>query len=157
MKCEKCGKYEATTHIRTVANGIVYEKNLCSYCAEAEGLGVTPHNSIDMLFSSLLGEVKPQVTKKCPLCGAAFSTIAESGKVGCAECYDTFREELLPYIKRLHGSTKHIGNTPESVIIQKDTVLELREELRRLITEEKYEQAAIIRDRIKLMEAQTNE
>ena len=46
MKCEKCGKYEATTHIRSVINGVVREYNLCSECAANEGYSGSAHNSL---------------------------------------------------------------------------------------------------------------
>ena len=157
MKCEKCGKYEATTHIHTLSNGVVSEKYLCSLCAEDEGLGVTHHNSIDLLFSSLLGDIKPKETKKCTFCGATFSQITEKGKVGCAKCYEAFRSELLQYIKRVHGSTEHVGNVPNSSIPEMDSVAQLREELNILIKEENYEQAAVVRDKIRQMEAESNE
>ena len=39
---------------------------------------------------------------------------------------------------------------------QKDGTEELREELKRLIAEENYEQAAVIRDKIRETEAQNN-
>ena len=160
MLCEKCGKYAATTHIRSVVNGVVIEKNLCDSCAANEGLGVIPQNPIGSMLASMFGEVlesKPQNMKRCPVCGATFKDIAESGKAGCADCYKTFKAEFLPYLKRIHGSTKHIGSIPLTYVTEKDSILELREELSRLISEENYEQAAVVRDKIKSLEAGKNE
>lgn len=156
MLCSKCGKYNATTHIRTVVNGVVIEKNLCSMCAATEGLDFTSQNSLAGMLASMFGEVKAENTKKCPVCGETFSQIAQSGKAGCADCYKTFKAELLPYLKRVHGSTKHIGKKPNNEPL-KDTLEQLRQELSRLIEEENYEQAAVIRDKIRGMEASGNE
>lgn len=163
MLCEKCGKRMATTHIHTVINGNVYDKNLCEQCAMEQGVNLYPKNSLsDMLASMFTGlrDDRPQNEKRCPVCGATFGDVANSGKAGCAECYNTFKTELLPYLKRVHGSTKHIGKIPDKVsfteIPQRDGISELREELNRLIAEENYEQAAVIRDKIKEMEAQNN-
>jgi len=72
MMCEKCGKNHATTHIRTVTNGVLSEKNLCSYCAIAEGYTATPQTSLAGMLASMFGEVlsaKPADYKKCPICG----------------------------------------------------------------------------------------
>lgn len=165
MLCEKCGKNNATTHIKTVINGVVKELNLCSHCAAVEGYTGITHNSLAGMLASMLGDVSDRhlVENKtvCPVCGADFHTIAESGKVGCAECYKTFEKELLPYLKRVHGSTHHAGkvpnNAPLAVVRETETVEDLRLELNRLVSEEKYEQAAVVRDKIKKMEAEKNE
>jgi len=165
MKCEKCGINEATTHIRSVVNGVVREYNLCSSCANESGYNSTGHNSLAGMLASMFGEFLntgiPSNTVKCPVCGATFSDIAKSGKVGCAQCYKTFENDLMPYLKRVHGSTKHVGVVPNKapimVVDSKETVDSLRLELSRLVSEEKYEEAAIIRDKIKEMEANKDE
>lgn len=162
MLCEKCGKNHATTHIKTVVNGVVKEYNLCAYCAANEGYTT---NSLAGMLASMFGEISnSELTKhqtKCNVCGSTFSDIAKTGKVGCSECYNTFYDELLPYLKRVHGSTKHAGKMPNSAPLmvkpQTQTVEDLRNELSRLVAEEKYEQAAVIRDKIKEMEEKGNE
>ena len=160
MKCEKCGKNEATTHIRSVVNGVVREYNLCSTCAAESGYSGGTNNSLAGMLASMFGEFLntgiPANTVKCPICGATFSDIAKSGKVGCAECYKTFQSDLMPYLKRVHGSTKHVGVVPNSapimVVNKEETVETLRMELNRLVSEERYEEAAVVRDKIKEME-----
>ncbi len=162
MFCEKCGKNHATTHIKTVVNGIVREYNLCGNCAKEYGYS---GNSLTGMLASMFGDITNRTSlperKKCPVCGCSFSDIAQSGKVGCSECYTSFYDELLPYLKRVHGSTKHIGKIPNSaplaVMPKTVTVEDLRSELSRLVAEENYEQAAVVRDRIKEMEAKTDE
>jgi Uncharacterized protein with conserved CXXC pairs len=47
--------------------------------------------------------------KVCNLCGSTIKDITKSGKVGCARCYDTFRNELLVTIANIHGNIKHRG------------------------------------------------
>ena len=162
MLCEKCGKNHATTHIKTVVNGVVKEYNLCPYCAAKYGYTT---NSLAGMLASMFGEISSgELSKhqtKCSVCGAAFSDIAKTGKVGCSECYTVFYNDLLPYLKRVHGSTKHAGKVPDSAPLMVDpkteTVDELRNQLSRLVAEEKYEQAAVIRDKIKEMEEKGNE
>ena len=90
---------------------------------------------------------------------AAVPVYAESGKCGCPECYNTFNSELLPYLKRVHGSIQHIGKIPNraplTVAVDTETAEGLRSKLNQLIREEKYEEAAIIRDKIKRLEGES--
>lgn len=164
MMCENCGKNPATTHIHSVINGEVYEKNLCGYCAAAEGYMNPSKTSLaDMLismFGDTITKTKLSDTTRCNICGCTFSDIAEKGKVGCANCYSTFYDELLPYLKRVHGSTKHTGNHPNRaplVVKQEDKIGELRAKLAGLIKAENFEEAAIVRDEIKELEGKENE
>ncbi len=159
MFCEKCGKNHATTHIKTMVNGIVREYNLCASCAAQSGYG---SNSITGMLASMLGEISiptPKNEKRCALCGATFSDIAHNGKMGCGECYKTFKDEILPYLKRVHGATAHAGRIPNRAPLivkpKEKNIDDLRQELSRLVAEEKYEQAAIVRDKIKEMESET--
>jgi len=162
MLCEKCGINHATTHIKTVVNGVVKEYNLCEICAAKEGYA---SNSLAGMLASMLGEISNndsvKCQTKCSVCGATFSDIAKTGKVGCSECYTTFYNELLPYLKRVHGSTEHVGKKLEfssnNVKKQTETIEFLQNELEKLVAEEKYEQAAIIRDKIKEMKEKGNE
>lgn len=165
MKCEKCGVNTATTHIKSIVNGVLKEIHLCPVCAAKQGYGDISNMNFAGMLASMFGD-NLQISngmkdKKCPVCNQTFSQIAKSGKVGCAECYKTFKSELLPYIKRVHGSTVHIGKIPNSapLIVKPETptVEDLRLELNRLVAEEKYEQAAVIRDEIKRIEGESNE
>lgn len=161
MLCEKCGKNIATTHIRTIVNGVLYEKNLCGKCATDEGYSEVKYNSLaEMLSSMFADDVMTNTatqTKHCKCCGSTYSDIAKSGKVGCPQCYETFYNELLPYLKRVHGSTKHIGRSPSVKSSDKvfcgETVESLREKLNTCIKEENYEEAVVIRDKIKELES----
>ncbi len=168
MICEKCGKHTATTHIKTVINGNVTEKYLCSECAASEGLSGNAHSPFDnngfaSLLASVFGDTVIDSRKtdiRCPACNSTFSDIAKSGKAGCSECYKTFRNEFMPYIKRIHGSTVHCGKIPNKAPLtvkpQEDTVEALRMKLSELVREEKYEEAAKIRDKIKMIEGESN-
>lgn len=159
MKCDRCGNV-ATTKIRTVVNGVVVEKNLCDNCAVLEGYAVTPQTGLAGILASMFTDVvssENTIQKRCPMCNATFNDIANNGKVGCAQCYKTFKGELIPYLKRVHGSVKHVGKAPDikfsTVESEKETADDLREQLNQLVAEENYEQAAVIRDKIRELEA----
>lgn len=163
MLCESCGKNHATTHIRSVVNGVVTEKNLCGYCAAKEGYTSLTSNHLGDMLASVFGDVlasgSPAATVRCSCCGSSFSDIAQSGKVGCAKCYQTFYRELLPYLKRVHGSTSHSGKIPNRapLVVKKteETVADLRAKLNELVREERFEEAAEIRDKIKKKEEES--
>lgn len=165
MLCDKCGKNNATTHIKQIINGVVTERNLCASCAAKEGYGKLSHGSLAEMLSSMFGDMgaigAESRTVRCSVCGATFSDIAETGKVGCADCYRTFYSELLPYLKRVHGTVKHTGKIPNSAPLavkpKEETVDTLRMELNRLVSEEKFEEAAVVRDKIKKLEEKENE
>lgn len=162
MMCEKCGKNPATTHIKTVVNGMMQEKHLCSYCAAKEGYGNIGNISLTNMLASMFGESlssgKP-ISKRCECCGASFSDIAQSGRVGCSECYETFRSELLPSLNRLHGKALHVGNTPqetEKTETKEDKIKKLKAKLNEAIKSEEFENAAKLRDEIRALEEEGN-
>src|SRR5262249_7798327 len=93
--------------------------------------------------------------KQCPVCGLKFVEFRNHGRVGCAHDYDAFKEDLLPLLESVHGETKHAGKSPRRVPQAKGDPLELsqlRKKLQQFITDEKYEDAARVRDRIKELE-----
>ncbi len=159
MLCQKCGKNPATTHIKTAINGVMDEINLCSACAEQYNYSpFGKSNLIDML-ATVFGDTQTMLNAKvCSCCNSSFNEIAKTGKVGCAQCYTTFKAELLPYIKRVHSTTNHIGKKPNSAVMVVDKTTEiskLRERLNELIKTEKFEEAAVLRDEIKRVQEET--
>lgn len=161
MLCEKCGKADATTHIRSVVGGKVFEKHLCGNCAASEGYGDIKGNNLSQMLSSMFDDttITPNNSQRtrCGCCGSTFGDIAQSGKCGCPECYNVFYEQLLPYFKRVHGSIKHIGKIPTNIMpseTKTDKLSELRKLLNKLVKEENYEQAAVVRDQIKQLEGE---
>lgn len=157
MICQQCGMKTATTHIKKIVNGVVTEKHLCSDCAQKNNLS----NSFAGALASMLGDFTPKSQKKCDCCGYTMQSITRSGKVGCAECYNTFYEELLPYIKRLHGNVEHLGKIPNKsplvVSTKEGRIAALKSELSNLVKNEEFEKAAEIRDKIRELEKEDNQ
>lgn len=126
MKCEKCGKNEATSYIKTNINGKVTEKHLCSDCFAADPgsesffktsffdspfFGASGHLSAFDPIGQLFGWSKPAIgvreVKRCPVCGSTFEDIRKSGRLGCSDCYNVFSEELEPTMMKIHGHVQH--------------------------------------------------
>ena len=53
MKCEKCGRNDATFYYRSNVNGRVTEAHLCGACADTLGYRTDPEGAWDDLFSLL--------------------------------------------------------------------------------------------------------
>lgn len=157
MLCEKCKKADATTHIRSVVNGNVIEKHLCSSCAANEGFADANGSSLSQILSSMLDASSTNKLKStsCSCCGSTFEDISQGGKCGCPECYSLFYQQFLPFIQNVQGSTAYVGKMPVKTNDEDKTddtkqneLDRLNELLRQLIKEEKYEQAAVVRDQI---------
>ena len=159
MLCQNCGKYEATTHVKRIVNGESAEAHLCSDCAKALGYNDV-FGGFGNTFGDLLGSFfgEPQVsaissrTIRCEKCGNTFNDIVNSGKIGCADCYTTFYDKLLPSLQRIHGKTRHEGKNPTiikaEVTDSTNPIEDLEEQLRIAIDEQNFEKAAQLRDKI---------
>ncbi len=171
MKCEKCKARKATTHVKRVVNGAYEEYMLCEDCAHEMGFdNVFSFDMPDMfggLVQSLFGALPARSgASRCPGCSSTFGDIQNTGKVGCAECYEVFRSELMPSIKRIHGNTVHCGKIPYTeVSVDKDEnsekenetdVDKLKQELKSAIEAQNFEKAAELRDKIREMEGENN-
>jgi len=168
MICQACGKKTATTHIKTIVNGKLTQYHLCSDCAREKGYG-NLFSSWDLDFGNMLGGLigggrQPVEVRRCEKCGSSFEDISKTGKLGCAECYKTFRSQLLPLIQRVHGTTKHKGKVPGGSALritdEKNQMMPVKESpleekkrlLQKAIEAQEFEQAAVLRDEIKEME-----
>ena len=173
MLCENCKKREANVCYSENINGVKREMHLCEKCSKE--LGISEQMNFDMGldfpsifggifedFPMLLNEVK-DVT--CKTCGLSFDDIVSTGRLGCPDCYETFESRLDPILKRLQGSNRHTGrlgeipekkidikkpeNKKETETTKESKIEKLEKDLKDAIKEEKYEEAAKIRDEIK--------
>ena len=164
MKCEHCNKREATTFIKQNINGEKTEMHLCSECAAEMGLldEFNPENFFaDTFFGNFLGAGIPAMNvlsgvDRCEYCGSSFNDIVKNGTVGCSHCYSKFADKLEPSIIKVHGKTRHVGKSvsyteePEQEEEKQENPLEkLKEELKQAIKEQRFEDAAVLRDKIK--------
>ena len=165
MLCQNCKKHEATTHVKTMINGKYAEYDLCPACAHAMGYDSMFHDfSADFggLLSSFFSNALPAQSgaSRCGSCGSTLSDIKRTGKVGCADCYDTFFSELLPTIRSIHGNTEHKGKRPvieytvneDEKTDDTDKLTQLKADLKKAIADENFERAAQLHDEIKEME-----
>lgn len=168
MFCQQCQKREANVHFTQVKNGNKVEMYLCSQCAEKNGqFSFSPQLNLGGFLWGVPGfgggmgfaEIEQPREVHCDICGISFDDFRKTGKLGCANCYRVFRENLSPILRRLHGSTDHTGKVPVKLsecIRTTDELEKLRSELAVAIGDEQYEKAAELRDRIRELESAGN-
>ena len=166
MLCEVCKQNQATVHLTEIVNEQMSELHLCEACANQKGAQVESHFGLADLLSGLAEFGKTQEpeevsTKACPSCGMTYDDFRKVGRLGCAECYPTFKRSLGSLLKRIHGSPIHVGKSPVRLIkpakIAKSELLELKRKLERAIEEEAFEEAAKLRDQIRRLEQQEHQ
>jgi protein arginine kinase activator len=158
--CENCGKAPASVKIRRVAGGEETDLHLCLECARERGLEPVPEagaGSVDLVTLMLKNlSAMEESAGVCEGCGLTYTRFKETGRLGCAQCYQAFRSELTPLIRRVQGEVHHVGKVPHREESGSDRAARLRrlnEDLERAIGAEEYERAAELRDRIQDLEA----
>ena len=162
MLCELCKQTQATVHLTEIVNEQMSELHLCEACANQKGAQVESHFGLSDLLSGLSDFGKTQEpeevsTKACANCGMTYDDFRKAGRLGCAECYTTFKRSLGSLLKRIHGSPVHLGNSPARLVKParaKTELAELRRRLERAIEHEEFEQAAQLRDQVRRIEQQ---
>lgn len=166
MLCQSCGKNQANTHIKKIINGELTEYMLCENCAAKLGYSNIFDEfgfDFDNLLGSFFANSEPKFmrlnSKRCDFCGSSFEDISNTGKVGCSKCYDVFFDQLMPSIKRIHGNTKHAGKcaavSGEENIL-KNQINSLNERMKIAISDQNFEEAAKIRDELKILQKKEN-
>ena len=161
MLCDICGKNPATVHLTEIIDDQMTELHLCEECAHQKSAQMEQQFGLSDLLAGLAEFEKPTLKKeqaiqlKCANCGFAYADFKKIGRLGCGECYTTFKKYLGPLLKRIHGSSLHLGKSPLKVAQvprKKMDSSTLRYELQRAIEMEAFEEAARIRDQIKELE-----
>ena len=164
MFCNICNKNQATVHLTEIVDDQMTELHLCESCARQKSEQMEQQFGLsDLLagladFSKTTGE-KEDLTLKCKKCGLAYSDFKKIGRLGCSECYSAFKKYLAPLLKRIHGSSQHIGKSPfkenKPALPKKPMDAEiLRQKLQKAIEREEFEEAARLRDLIRESEKQ---
>lgn len=167
MQCDACQKNPATVFLTQILKGELQKVNLCEECSKAKGVtDPTGFALAEMLWGLGTTEATADTGPReriCPDCKLSQSIFRKSGRLGCARCYQTFRESVNHLLKAMHKGVQHTGKTPfgwhlpaRSVA---DPILESAPPANRLedlhlalqlaVDGEQYEEAARIRDEIK--------
>lgn len=182
MYCENCGKNYANVKYTHIINGNKTEMILCEECSKLFGIQnlSIPIDFSTFLSDFLIGfqeeNMLPDLLKqkelKCKRCNSTFEDFINTGRFGCPDCYGTFEEKIDPLLRSIQGANRHVGRIgkineeTENKTIQesekekiKDTtklgqINELNRQLKIAIKEERYEEAASLRDKIRELEGE---
>ena len=112
---------------------------------------------------------------KCKRCNSTFEDFINSGRFGCEDCYTTFESKIDSILRNIQGANRHIGrienvdrgngrvkkinreiekNEELEVAAQNPELEKLKHELKIAVRDERYEEAAILRDKIKKLEGE---
>ena len=157
MKCDSCEE-KATVFYTQVTDGKLKKFVLCESCANAKG--ITNPNGLLMAE----GALKPLVVGgpeqetmpargagACSACGFSISDLQKVGRLGCPECYDAFAPEIGQRLPSLHKGVVHKGHVPEGLARKRELrakINELEGKLEVAVNEERYEDAAQVRDEL---------
>ena len=161
MKCDSCQE-KATVFYTQVTEGKLKKFVLCEACAQKKGIT----NVDDLLMGSdLLGNSPPQTKvqdivaelnqEDCSSCGFSLDDFRKVGRLGCPECYQVFYRELAERLPSMHKGGVHKGYLPEGVAMKqafKSELACLTDKLESAIEDERFEEAAMLRDKISKVE-----
>jgi protein arginine kinase activator len=160
MKCHSCSN-TATVHLTDIVNGHKKELHLCQACAEQQQLIKHQDLNLSAILQTVIGQHISQLTDDlarltCPACGIKYMEFRAEGRLGCPNDYEVFRAGLEPLLQRIHRSARHVGKKPRHgrhrAAWQMEMV-ELRQQLRRAVEAEAFEEAARLRDLLRQKEA----
>lgn len=180
MKCENCEKNEANVKYTQIINGEKKQMFLCEECSKKLGINDI-HFNMPISFNSFLEDFFDDMNDisflptiggankkvQCSKCGLTWDDFLHTGNLGCSNCYEEFESRIDPILRSLQGATSHVGRLGEVIEgneikanlddkekpnEEKNKVEELKEELKQAIKDERYEDAAKLRDEIKNLE-----
>lgn len=169
MLCEKCNTREATVLMTEDTLQGKINHHFCERCAFEQYEGkqepyepLTIQQFLSNWFSQpeSVSKVRPfqQSSIDCSSCGVSYHQFLEVGKFGCPQCYASFREYLPSVFHKLHtGHAQHTGKVPSNFHAHyalEKKVEEIREQMTVAVQEERFEDAADLRDEANRLERQ---
>ncbi len=166
MQCDLCQKKKATVHLTEIVDEQMSEMHLCEDCARQKSSQMEQQFGLADLLAGLSDLQKPAGTKTeatqliCSHCGLNYEDFRKFGRLGCSECYTSFKEHLSGLLKKIHGSNRHLGKAPVTgastkapiavpAVVPSENIDDLKRQLQAAIIDEDFEKAALLRDKIK--------
>ncbi len=168
---------EASVFLTQIVEGKMTQANLCDQCSKDKGVtDPTGFQLADFLIGAA-GQGKSKLETEeddalaCPACGFTRAHLKKIGRLGCPECYQTFGGDLDNMLRAMHKGTRHIGKVPGKLpppvtkapattaavvppkVSAKKKLADLKNAIERAVTEERYEDAARLRDEVREMES----
>ena len=155
MKCEQCGERPAEITLTEMEGEEMNTLHLCASCAALKGVtvGVGSPPIADLLAHLGAGEKRFEAdAEACDYCGMRQRDFRKNGRLGCPQCYVHFATQLRELLRRVHGSSQHMGKVYVSSAVEIDDtearLATLKRRLDRAVEVEDFESAAELRDQI---------
>ena len=158
MHCDVCKNNQATVFLTEIVDGKMKKVNLCESCSIEKGVtDPTAFALADKLFGKGVAQEieKSAAVESCAVCGFTQTDFKKTGRLGCANCYETFEIGLDTLLKAMHKGLTHTGKIPSRLYrnLQIDNQRKnLQRDLQKAVEEERYESAAEIRDQLRKLE-----
>jgi len=175
MTCDICGKKKATVHLTEIVDEQMSEMHLCEECARQKSTQMEQQFGLADLLAGLSDSTKATAVAKegdkasvlkCSRCALPYEDFRKFGRLGCGECYTSFKEHLTGLLRKIHGSNKYLGKTPAMykenqtdapvegaiALLPSEALADLKQQLQSAIAAEDFEKAAQIRDKIRNFE-----
>lgn len=125
--------------ITELADGAVREFFLCQPCADRY------MGEPELLNLGVLNKPK---AGRCPTCGHTLRNIADTGRMGCGECYSHFGTVMEKVLQNVQGNNEHAGKrTTDKALDEQIEALKLK--MARAVEIENYEIAGVLKEKIK--------
>jgi protein-arginine kinase activator protein McsA len=129
----------------------------------------TSPNLLEQSSTQIFGAAAQNVTGagevasvRCPKCGTTWDRLKQDGRAGCAQCYSAFSAQLSRVMTRVQRSSQHAGKAPRTAEKRQRRLMHLRarrdhrlemlnRRLEQSVAQENYEEAAKLRDKIKIL------
>ncbi|HEY7193635.1 MAG TPA: UvrB/UvrC motif-containing protein [Gemmatimonadales bacterium] len=170
MLCDNCKERDAIINLTQVEHDSKVTLHLCEQCAQQKGVetgGAVLKSPLGNFLGAVVkggspGALVPAAGDglRCPACGSTLRDFRDSGRLGCDQCYVSFDTHLRDLLRRLHGSSQHVGERYQAPgtgqngddADPRSRLLDLKAQLRRAVEGENFELAAELRDRIRVLE-----
>lgn len=161
MSCSGCGGEDVVIHMSQIVGNQRSDVHLCMKCAVERGI-INSQGGIQVSLRHVVNGMLEQQFNKvdssdvvCSNCGVTRDDVQKLEKLGCPECLELFSREIREYFENRGIEHIHQGTLPNELSLVKDALFGkqyLKERIRKAVEAEEYEVAAMLRDRIKLME-----
>ena len=173
MNCELCGQNKAIIHIQEVVSGQKKSAHFCGDCAghkkvnlplpKGEGLAEYIFD-LSLPLGNKSKVDPPSQFFECETCNTTSEDFNETGRLGCPNCYETFKEILTELLPFMHRGSEHLGKEVKVKKVKKPSsqfdsrvrsiqgqfqeLSLMKESLKEAVETENFEMAAILRDKL---------
>ena len=178
MLCDICKKNPATIHIQEIAGNEKKTLHLCQSCAQKKAQEDSSFQALNLAeviynITNQLQTENPQPKPEpehsgifCASCGWDYASFRKTGRLGCPDCYQAFYDTLKSVIGAMHRGTTQTGKIPAAfsgplpekiaanVAVLRKELEKLQKSLTIAVSNEEFERAAILRDKISELKEQ---